>query len=74
MEYSVFFYGYYNGTFEFQFDHVTFDYPLAYFLVMTSILLLNMAAIIIVSVSSMKKHIQRNVVKSQGLRNKYAAS
>ena len=66
MEYSVFFYGYYNGTFEFEFDHVTFDYPLAYFLVMTSILLLNMAAIIIVSVSSMKKHIQRNVVKEDG--------
>ena len=63
MEYSVFFYGYYNGTFSFEFEHVTFDYPLAFFLVMASILLINMAVIIITSVSSMKKHIQRNIVK-----------
>ena len=66
MEYSPFFYGYYNGTFSFKFDHVTFDYPLAFFLVMASILLINMAAIIIISVSSMKKHIKRNVVKEDG--------
>ena len=66
MEYSPFFYGYYNGTFSFEFDHVTFDYPLAFFLVMASILFINMAAIIIISVSSMKKHIKRNVVKEDG--------
>ena len=66
MEYSPFFYGYYNGTFSFEFDHVTFDYPLAFFLVMASILLINMVAIIIISVSSMKKHIKRNVVKEDG--------
>ena len=66
MEYSVFFYGYYNGTFVFEFDNLTFDYPLSFFLVMASIFLVNMAVIIIMSVSSMKKHIQRNINKENG--------
>ena len=47
MEYSPLFYGYYNGTYEFDFVYGSYAFPLAYFLVMFAIFLINMGTVMI---------------------------
>ena len=49
IEDSELFYGHYSGTFVFQFGSASFDFPLAYFLVMIFLLILNLAAIVVAS-------------------------
>ena len=67
MEYSYLFYGYYKGTFEFEFNNnVKFDFPLAYFLVIFSIFLLNLSVVVFSSASSIKARIERSIDSESG--------
>ena len=66
MEYSYLFYGYYKGTFEFKFNKVTFDFPLAYFLVIFSIFLLNLSVVVFSSASNIKARIERSIDSESG--------
>ncbi len=53
MSVSAFFYGFYDGTFNFVFSNgATFDYPLAYFLVMLSVFIVNLVAVVYASAKS----------------------
>ena len=60
MEKSIFFYGSYPGTFVFVFNGVSFDFPLAYFLVMIIVLLVNLSWVVISSAKATKEELQRN--------------
>ena len=40
------FYGYYSGTYSFQFHNVVYEFPLAYFLVMFTIFFVNLLYVI----------------------------
>ena len=58
MAYSPFFYGYYSGTFSFDFGGWSFDFPLSYFLVMEGILLVNLVAVVYSSAKSFTADLQ----------------
>ena len=49
VQYGYMFYGHYDGTYSFYLNGVVFDYPLAYFLTIFSVFLLNLVAIVIYS-------------------------
>ena len=66
MENSYLFYGYYKGTYDFTFNSVTFDFPLAYFLVIFSIFLLNLSVVVFSSASNIKARIERSIDSESG--------
>ena len=66
MENTYMFYGYYKGTFVFEFESVTFDFPLAYFLVMVAIFLLNLTLVVFSSASSIKARIEQSIDSESG--------
>ncbi len=68
MEYSPFYYGYYSGTFQFEFGTggATFDFPLAYFLVMLAVFLVNLVAVVYSSAKSFGAHL-KTVDKSRAV-------
>ena len=51
---TALFYGYYSGTFKFEFGGVTFDFPSSFFFVMLSILLVNMLAVMLKAAQAVK--------------------
>ena len=52
MEGTPMFYGYYDGTYQFEFNDVIFDFPLAFFLVILVIMMVNLVIIVISSAKS----------------------
>eukprot|EP00095_Tigriopus_kingsejongensis_P004414 maker-scaffold654_size118352-snap-gene-0.10 protein:Tk04414 transcript:maker-scaffold654_size118352-snap-gene-0.10-mRNA-1 annotation:"hypothetical protein BRAFLDRAFT_199751" len=52
MENTALFYGYYSGTFKFDLNGVTFDFPLAYILVMVAVYVINLLAVVFASAKS----------------------
>ena len=52
MEATPMFYGYYDGTYTFEFEGVSFDFPLAFFLVILVIMMVNLLLIVISSAKS----------------------
>ena len=52
MESSPMFYGYYNGTYIFKINDVKFDFPLAFLLVMMTVMLVNLVVIVVSSAKS----------------------
>ena len=55
IERQALFYGYYSGTFVFEIiDGVVFDFPLAYFLVMVSVLLFNVVTVTLAAATAFK--------------------
>ena len=66
MENTYMFYGYYKGTFVFEFKSVMFDFPLAYFLVMVAIFLLNLTLVVFSSASSIKARIEQSIDSESG--------
>lgn len=66
MESSPMFYGHYSGTFVFRYDKLNFDFPLAYFLVMFSVFLLNLSVVVISSAKSAKSRIKRHIFEEDG--------
>ncbi len=60
MESSPFFYGYYSGTYKFTFDNdwVAYDFPLAYFLVMLAVFVVNLVAVVYSSAKSFGAHLK----------------
>ena len=66
MESIPMFYGYYKGTYVFEFKNIKFDFPLAYFLVMVVIFLLNLCTVVFSSASSIKARIERSIDSESG--------
>ena len=66
MEGTPMFYGHYNGTYVFEYKNIKFDFPLAYFLVMVAIFLLNLCAVVFSSASSIKARIERSIDSESG--------
>lgn len=46
MEISPLFFGYYSGTYAFELNNVTYEFPLAYFLVMFAIFVVNLVFVV----------------------------
>jgi hypothetical protein len=55
MEASPMFYGYYDGTYSFNFNGYSYDFPLAFFLVMLCIMIVNLIVIVVSSAKSLYK-------------------
>jgi hypothetical protein len=55
MEFSPMFYGFYDGTFVFDIKGVQFDFPLAFLLVMMTIMIVNLVVIVVSSAKSFYK-------------------
>ena len=66
MESTPLFYGAYNGTFIFIYDNITFDFPLAYFLVILAIFFISLAWLVITSRKSIKGYILNKIEIEDG--------
>ena len=67
MENTAVFYGYYTGTFVFEFvGGMKFDFPMSYFLVIFFVYLVNLCWVVFTSTKSTKDAIQKSIELEDG--------